>query len=924
MQANRQLGRVLLALTLAAAGCGGQSEGEWLASARGYLDKNDPKAAVIQLKNVLSQQPSSAEARYLLGRALLESGDTAGAEIELQRALDLGHAPGPVAPLLARAWLATGQHDKLIKQFADAAPAEAAAAVEVHLAVAEAHSASGAPDKARAAIGQALERSPQSLPALIALARLKAGTGSPDGALAALDELLASHPDSVDAWQLKAAVQAHAKGDIDGAIASYRQALALRAERAELQAALISLYLAKRDAPAADRQFEAMKAAVPGHPLTHFYEAQLLFARGDYAQARQRLQEVMRLVPDNVGVLHVAGATELQLGALAQAEGHLVKALQLSPRFVAARRLLAETYLRSNQPSRALAVLRPVLEHTPIDAETLTAAGQAALLAGDDKTADALFKRAAAAKPDDTRARTALAMAQLSRGRSDAAFSELQSIAAADPGTAADMALISARLQQREFDAALEAIAGLEKKQPASAAAAELRGRVHLARRDMAAARKHFDEALRRDPRYLSAVVSLATLDVAERQPEAAKARFDKLLQVEPKNVQALLALAELKRRTGGSRDEAAALIAAAVNADAADPQPRLVLIEHHLAAGNTQAALSAAHEAVAAIPLDPVLQEKLARTLLYSGDINQASSRFGKIAAQHPDAVLGHQGLAETALAKRDFAAAWKSARRALELAPASMAAQRVALLAAMGLKRPQDALQVARDMQKQRPSEALGFILQGEIEAEQKQWNAAAGSFRKALATPHPAQAPARLHAMLMQDSKPADAARFAEEWSRGHPKDGIFLRYLADAAAAQGDLPTAAARYRQLLQVQPDDAVALNNLAGVLIRQNKPGAVALAERALAAAPGRAALMDTLALALASEGQHAKAIALQKDVVAKAPGVPVYRLTLAKIYLLSGDKALARSELDALLEPGTVFPQRAEAADLLKLVSG
>jgi len=516
----------------------------------------------------------------------------------------------------------------------------------------------------------------------------------------------------------------------------------------------------------------------------------------------------------------------------------------------------------------------------------------------------------------------ALAMAQLSRGNSDLAFSELQSIAASDSGTAADMALISARLQQREFDAALKAIDRLEKKMPDSAVAPELRGRVHLARKDMAAARRNFQEALHRDPRYLSAVVGLAALDVVEKKPDAAKAQFDKLLQLDPKNVQALMALAELKRRTGGSREEVAALIVVAVDADAADPQPRLALIEHHVATGDTRAALAAAHDAVAAIPGDPLLQERLARTLLYSGDVNQANSLFGKLAIQHSDSVLGHQGLADSALAKRDFAAAWKSARRVLELAPTSIAAQRAALLAAMGLKRPQDALNVARDMQKQRPSEALGYILQGEIEAEQKQWDAATASFRKALATHNPAQAPARVHAMLLRGNKPADAAQFSEKWLRGHPKDVIFLRYLADSEAAQGDLPGAAARYRQLLQVQPDDAIAMNNLAGVLIRQNKPGAVGLAERAVAVAPGRAPLMDTLALALASEGQYQKAIALQQEVVAKAPDVPVYKLTLAKIYLLSGDKALARSELDALLEQGKEFPQRAEAAELLKRI--
>jgi len=105
-------------------------------------------------------------------------------------------------------------------------------------------------------------------------------------------------------------------------------------------------------------------------------------------------------------------------------------------------------------------------------------------------------------------------------------------------------------------------------------------------------------------------------------------------------------------------------------------------------------------------------------------------------------------------------------------------------------------------------------------------------------------------------------------------------------------------------------------------VLIGQNKPGAVALAERAVKAAPSRPALMDTLAAALASEGQYAKAIEMQKQVIALSPAAPVYHLTLAKIYLRSGEKTLARATLEALLKQGDVFPQRSEATELLKSV--
>ena len=66
---------VVLALGLGLAGCGADNPEALLASARDYLAKNDPKAAVIQLKNALQKNPEMSEVRLLLGQALLRTGD---------------------------------------------------------------------------------------------------------------------------------------------------------------------------------------------------------------------------------------------------------------------------------------------------------------------------------------------------------------------------------------------------------------------------------------------------------------------------------------------------------------------------------------------------------------------------------------------------------------------------------------------------------------------------------------------------------------------------------------------------------------------------------------------------------------------------------------------------------------------------------
>ncbi len=82
-----------------------------IASARDYMAKNDYKAAVIQVKNALQDNPELPEARYLLGQALLRTGDPVGAETELRKARSLSYPDDKVVPPLAQAMLMQGSQE---------------------------------------------------------------------------------------------------------------------------------------------------------------------------------------------------------------------------------------------------------------------------------------------------------------------------------------------------------------------------------------------------------------------------------------------------------------------------------------------------------------------------------------------------------------------------------------------------------------------------------------------------------------------------------------------------------------------------------------------------------------------------------------------------------------------------------------------
>jgi Flp pilus assembly protein TadD len=73
----------------------------------------------------------------------------------------------------------------------------------------------------------------------------------------------------------------------------------------------------------------------------------------------------------------------------------------------------------------------------------------------------------------------------------------------------------------------------------------------------------------------------------------------------------------------------------------------------------------------------------------------------------------------------------------------------------------------------------------------------------------------------------------------WIAEHPQDAVFPFYLADRALAAKDFATAEARYRKVIELQPNNALALNNVAWLLVQQSKPGAVEFAERPTCCCP-------------------------------------------------------------------------------------
>lgn len=884
------------------------------AAAQAYPD------VVIQAKAALQQDPSLAQARYLLGLGLLRTGDPAGAEAELLRALEGGHAPDLIDPLLAQSLLAQRKYQRVVTLFAAAQPRQTAPGASISTSLATAYFLLGDTQAAESALAAALAADPADPRALLLRARTQAVRGDTAAALAGVEALLLQQAANADAWILKAELLSATPGASAAVLAAYQQAASLRPDDLSAQAKVVGLLLRDGRVDDADAALAKVKKLAPDDARVRFLVALIAFDRQDFKQVQAQLRPVLVQTPNDLPALLLAADAELALQAPLAAEPLLTRALELAPQSALARRLLASALLRMNQAPKALATLQPLLGMAAPDAAVLTLAAEAMRQTGDAKRAEALYARAAQAAPDNPRARTALLLAQLGSGGGDQALAELRRVAASNPDTTADMALIGAHIVKQEFDQALAAIAALERKQPGQPLAANLRGRALLARGDRAGARQSFERALVLAPGYFPAVDGLAAVDLADGQPQAAGQRFEALLAKDSNDAQALLALANLRAATGGSKDAVVALLQRALAAAPQADAPRLALVELHLRNGDHAAAVAAGNDAVAALPASAALLDALGRAQQGSGDLNQAMASFNKLATLQPQSPLPLMRLAMVQLQGKNNTAATTSLRKALALQPDLLEAQRALATLALQAGDTDRATALARDVQTQRPKQDIGYLMEAEVAASRKQWEAAFAVYERGLRQTPSTELARRAYTALGAAGKSAARERFAAEWLKAHPRDATFRLYLGDIHAAQGELAAAEQLYTAVTVLQPSNATAFNNLAWVSGRLRRPNAIAQAEKAVALAPNRPEFIDTLAELLGRDRQIAKALQWQGKAVALQPQQGSYRLNLARLHILDGNKAQARKELQTVVELGDKFRSHAEAQKLLQ----
>ena len=342
--------------------------------------------------------------------------------------------------------------------------------------------------------------------------------------------------------------------------------------------------------------------------------------------------------------------------------------------------------------------------------------------------------------------------------------------------------------------------------------------------------------------------------------------------------------------------------------------------MSHYLQNKDPKKAVAAAQDALAALPDRPELLDALGRAQQAAGENSQANATYNKWGRLQPDSPQPFMRMAEMQMAAKDYDAALQSMRKALALKPDLIDAQRgiVALDAVTG--RVPEAVAMAREMQKQKPKESVGFIMEGDVHASRNAWGEAVAAYRKGLKQVGTTDLAIRLDTALREAGGGSEADKFAATWLKQHAKDGEFRLYLAQGASKRKDYTSAIHHYKILLDIYPDNAILLNNLAWAAGQLKDPAALEYAEKANKLAPDEPAIMDTLGTLLVEQGDTTRGVELLQKASSLAPQAPDFRLDLAKGLIKAGRKEDAKKELDELAKLGDKYPAHGEVAHLMK----
>lgn len=894
-----------------------------LGRAEDYWQKGDYRTAIIELKKILEKDDHHAEAWLKLGEISLFLGKAADAEKEFRRAADAGISPEAFRPKLGEALLSGGKYQILINELPLEGESEALQR-QIKILHGKAYLGLNNIEKSHALFLSVLQARPDSIDAMLGLARIEQLKGATESASMYIDTALKVDAGNIPAQLFKGEL-AFWKKDYVAAEAVFNQilqeqmklnpgeyftALSAKAESQMRQGKTVEI----------KKTVETLMQQFPSHPRSLYLAASLAYADGKHKEARDYLQQVLTGVPHYLPAQILMGAVNYQLGNLEQADTLFSEILAGNPNNTQVRKMLAATLIRREQPGEAVSLLEPIAAESENDGQTLSLVGRARLQAGETEQGLMLLEQGARLDPANEALQMDLASAYLSTGDFDHAIETLRKLGGeADDGYRRNLLLVYAYSRNQNWQEAMKVCEQMISEQPKDARAYLLAGGVLAAKGDATQAKEYYQKVLTLEPGNITARMNLGRLALKARDAVAARGHFEKVLANKKDDTVAILAMAQsydLEEKT----DDAIIWLRKSVELSSGSDQSSVMLVRYLLQKKRYEDTVKEAANLLKKDPNNIFAINSKAAALMGQKKSEAAEKVLSDALVKSPESAVLHYNFGRIQLVGGVVDKARAAFEKTLSLQPQNLAAIESLVMLEMKAGNIKQAHKLLEEFKQKNGKQERLSVLEGDMLIYEKRYAEAAKIYRQILeVAPDNRGVTLRLFSAF-EKIDPTAGETLLKGWLKKYPQDAQTRFMLAQFYQTSGARENAIEGYEKILELQPDNAVVLNNLAWLYHEKSDARALKTAQRASELLSDNPSVQDTYGWILLSNGEVEKGMAIIKPIAERMPEAQDIQYHFAYGLHKQGDKVKARQVLGDILKSGSSFGHAKDAAQLYK----
>ncbi len=510
-----------------------------IVQAEALLADNQYKSAIISLKNAIKIEAKNAHARFVLGRLYLSLGNAQGAEKELLHAYELKYERVNLLPLLARAYMLTESDDNILslEEEAKLLPEHAQTQYLAYKTMAALRLEQEA--LAKESVDAAQLISDTSAYSVLASAYFEFAKKNTTRARTLVERILVAMPENTDALMLQGQI-ASAENDFQQAVDSFKQYYALQPESGKVQLFIADSLLKVGQYSEAESIADAVLAVVPNQPFVQYIKAMARFEDKDYKAASQYANASLSSGFSSFSLKLVAGASAFYLQNYEQCHLHLNDLIAYLPVEHSARRMLAVSQLQLgliDDISETLSGYDPSIKE---NSQFLSMLSYELLEVGAIDKAKQMMQQVS--DSENTSAEQSMRAGILKLMMNDPSGVEnLELALQSNPElVSAELALAFASVKLGDLARANEIAQKWQKKYPKKAGSYNLQATIAFKENNIEQGRAALEKSLQLEPDNVYALTESVKLAFHEKAFDKAKALTERALEVHPKEVKIL------------------------------------------------------------------------------------------------------------------------------------------------------------------------------------------------------------------------------------------------------------------------------------------------------------------------------------------------------------------------------------------------